>query len=46
MKRLSNDHSWLLIAEYYLLSLANSLLHPLGNMPEPDFNNQYDLTIL
>ena len=35
-----------LIACYFLVKIADRILHPLKDLPEPDFNNEYDSTML
>lgn len=35
-----------LIAGYFLVKMADLILHPLKGLPEPDFNNGYDPTML
>jgi len=35
-----------LIAGYLLVKIANLILHPLRDLPVPDFNNKYDSTML
>lgn len=34
------------IAYYFLAKIADRILHPLKDLPEPDFNNTYDSTML
>lgn len=36
----------LLVASYFLVKMADLILHPLKDLPEPDFNNNYDPTML
>jgi hypothetical protein len=36
----------LLLAEFCFLKMANAVLNPLKGIPVPDFNRQYDTTIL
>jgi hypothetical protein len=36
----------LLIVKFYFLKLTDVLLHPLKEIPVPDFNNLYDPTML
>jgi hypothetical protein len=34
------------VAGKYFLLLKDKIVHPLKDMPVPDFNNQYDSTML
>ena len=38
--------SAVLVAGYLLVKLAEFVLYPLKDIPEPDFNNKYDSTML
>ena len=42
MKMLKTANSFL----RHLLKLADNILHPLKGIPVPEFNDQYDATIL
>lgn len=35
-----------LVASYFLVKMADLVLHPLKDLPEPDFNNRCDSTML
>lgn len=36
----------LLAVKSFFIKLADNILHPLKDMPVPDFNNQYDSSML
>jgi hypothetical protein len=46
MKKFDRFRKGLLFTSYYLVKLADSILHPLKDMPALDFNDQYDHNIL
>jgi hypothetical protein len=46
MRRRKMTPPVLLFAKFYFLKLTDTLLHPLKEIPVPDFNNLYDSTIL
>jgi len=46
MKRLIKTPAIFLIAGYFLLRFAKAVFQPLNDMPAPNFNNQYDSTML
>ena len=46
MNRLYKMPTFFLIAGYVLVKMADLILHPLKDLPEPDFNNGYDSTML
>ena len=46
MKTLNRMPAVLVIAYYFLAKIADRILHPLKDIPEPDFNNTYDSTML
>jgi hypothetical protein len=35
-----------LVVGYFLVKMSDLILHPLKDLPEPDFNNGYDSTML
>ena len=46
MKNLHRIQVALLVAGHYLLKVKDSIFHPLKDLPVPNFNNQYDSTML
>ena len=46
MKNLNNRSTVYLFISYYLIKLAESIFRPLKDIPKPDFNNEYDSTML
>ncbi|HEY6503505.1 MAG TPA: hypothetical protein VIZ28_05965 [Chitinophagaceae bacterium] len=46
MKKLDDLHKRFLLTGRYFTRLTNNIFHPLKGIPVPDFNNQYDSTIL
>ena len=46
MKTLYKMPAAFLVAGYFLVKMAELILHPLKDLPEPDFNNGYDSTML
>ena len=46
MKNINKIPSALLFAGYLLIKLKDSILNPLKGLPVPNFNNQYDSTML
>jgi len=46
MKSLHKVSVILLVAGYYFGKLVDGVLRPLKDMPEPDFNNVYDSSML
>jgi hypothetical protein len=46
MKILTKIPAAFLIAGYFLIKITDLILHPLKDLPEPDFNNVYDSTML
>ena len=46
MKNVMKIPSALLVAGYFFIKLKDSIIHPLRGIPVPNFNNQYDETIL
>ena len=46
MKNVKRIQAVLLVAGHYLIKFKDSILHPLKGLPVPNFNNQYDPTML
>jgi len=46
MKNLNNRSTAYLFISYYFLKLTDSIFRPLKDIPAPDFNRQYDSTML
>ena len=46
MKNLNNRPPVYLFVSYYLIKLVESIFRPLKGIPTPDFNNEYDSTML
>ncbi|HKO79583.1 MAG TPA: hypothetical protein VJU78_04270 [Chitinophagaceae bacterium] len=46
MKNLNNRSTVYLFISYYFTKLADRILRPLRDIPAPDFNNEYDSTML
>jgi hypothetical protein len=46
MNKLYKMPAAFLIAGYFLVKTIDLMLHPLKGLPEPDFNNTYDSTML
>jgi hypothetical protein len=46
MKRINRIPLAVLVAGYLVLKLADAIFHPLKDLPAPDFNHEYDLTML
>lgn len=46
MKNLNNRSTAYLFISYYFLKLADNIFRPLKGIPTPDFNNEYDSTML
>jgi hypothetical protein len=46
MKRMIKTPAIILIAGYFFLRFAEAVIQPLKDMPVPNFNNQYDSTML
>ncbi|MEP7377510.1 MAG: hypothetical protein ABI675_29165 [Chitinophagaceae bacterium] len=46
MEKLNKMPFAFLIAIYFLAKIADPIFHPLKGLPEPDFNNVYDASML
>jgi len=46
MKRMIKTPVIILMAGYFFQRFAETVIHPLKGMPVPNFNNQYDSTML
>ena len=46
MKNVNRIPVFLLVAGYFLIKIRDSIIHPLKGIPVPNFNNQYDETML
>jgi hypothetical protein len=46
MKNVNKIPAFLLVAGYFLIKLKESVIYPLKGIPVPNFNNQYDETML
>jgi hypothetical protein len=46
MKTLNKMPVIFLVAGYYFIKMADIVFHPLKDIPVPDFNNEYDPTML
>ncbi len=46
MKNINNTSIAFLFISYYFIKLRNTILRPLKGIPKPDFNNEYDSTML
>ena len=46
MKNVYKIPVFLLVAGYFFIKIKDSIIHPLEGIPVPNFNNQYDETML
>jgi len=46
MKILNKLPAVFLVAGYFLVKITDFILYPLKDLPEPDFNHEYDSTML
>jgi len=46
VKNVNKISLFLLVAGYFFIKLKDAVIHPLKGIPVPNFNNQYDETML
>jgi hypothetical protein len=46
MKNVKKVPVFLLVVGYFFIKLKDSIIHPLKGIPIPNFNNQYEETML
>lgn len=46
MKKLNKIPVAVLVAGYFFIKITDAIFHPLKGIPTPDFNGEYDATML